>query len=107
VPIIEFVCSQDHRTAKLFLTCAESDDVNTIPCPQCLEQRRRRQAKRIPSAPATHFKGEGWTPVFYGPKETTLGGVTVKQGDDPNQIAKQIVKSHGAKALTQTVKGAK
>jgi putative FmdB family regulatory protein len=107
MPLIEFACRQGHHTEKI-MSFAEAENANSIFCPTCFESGRRRTAKRVLSAPAVIFKGSGWTPTFHTPGESQIGGVPVRSGSDPKEIAKQVVRSNGgAKALTSAVKGAK
>jgi predicted nucleic acid-binding Zn ribbon protein len=101
--MIEFVCSKGHRTEKL-LTFAEAEGLNNIICPSCTIELRRRRAHRVISAPAIQFKGEGWTPTFHKPAESQIGGVPVHAGDDPVNVAKQVVQKN--RGLVKAVKGA-
>lgn len=107
MPLIEFVCHAGHRIEKL-LTFAEAEHKEHLLCPECSAAGHSRTATRVISAPAVVFKGEGWTPTFHTPSSSQIGGVPVKQGDDPADVAKKVLAKHGGgKALTKAVKGAK
>ena len=107
MPVHEFVCSQGHKSEQLFLTFAQAEETHTITCPACFAHNRRRQARKIISVPsAPVFKGDGWTPTFYTPAESQIGGVPVHKGDDPVAVAKKIVQTNGS-GLAKAVKGAK
>jgi len=114
MPIIQFRCAKGHLTERVFLSHVQADRATgPIICTTCATgiNGPASLATRVlyPLTAPPQFKGDGWTPKFSsGPKESQIGGVPVKQGDDPREIAKKVVAATGGgKSLTKTVKEAR
>jgi hypothetical protein len=113
MPIIQFRCKAGHLSERIFLSHAEVDkSSDPIICIHCAAGSHRpvSLAERIdyPLTAPAQFKGDGWTPRFSTAGESQIGGIPVKKGDDPQDIAKKIVASGGGgKKLTDVMKRAR
>ena len=89
MPLHIFRCPKNHETERI-MTFAEAEDVQSIFCPVC-----GKAAPRQIGAPAIIFKGSGFTPKFHKEPTSSIGGVPVKSGDDPKEVARKVINNHG------------
>lgn len=98
MPLHEFRCRRGH-TIERIMTFAESEGLDKIVCPTCVKQYPDETtvswAKKQLGTPAVIFKGTGFTPKFYKEPTSSIGGVPVKSGDDPKEVARKVVENHG------------
>ena len=99
MPLHTFKCQRGHITEQI-MTFARAEEVGyKIVCPTCVKLYPAKStvdwaAVQI-GTPAVIFKGSGFTPKFHKEGCSSIGGVPVKAGDDPKEVAKKVIHNHG------------